>query len=71
MIDESEKERQVLRRHSLLIQRKNEMAASGVNQKVRVLHSLRNALVGKEVADVVEGQKGRKLLGPDVGVNGH
>jgi hypothetical protein len=42
-----------------------------VDEKVRVLDPFRDALVGEQVSDVVAGEKGRKVLRRNVGVDGH
>ena len=46
-------------------------AAARVNQKVRVLDALGNALVGKQLADVVAGEEGPEVFRRDIGIDSH
>ena len=71
MLHQGEEERQIGRRHPLLVQRENEIAPAGVDEKVRVLHALRDALICQQLSDIVTGEKGRKLLRHHIGVDGH
>src|SRR6202158_3903775 len=71
MSHQAEEERQVGKRHALLIQREKERARSGGQQEVGILDALGDALVGQHPADVVMAQEFRKLLGGNVGVNRH
>src|SRR5262245_2332393 len=71
MLHQAEKERQVLGRHPLLVERQDVGAGRGVDQKVRVLHPLRDALVGQELAKLVAGEKIRQFLRGNVGIDGH
>src|SRR5262249_16262122 len=57
MLHQSEKERQIVARDPLLIEREDEIAAAGVQQEVRVLDALGNALVGQKLAEVVASEE--------------
>src|SRR5437588_354381 len=71
MLHKAKKERQVVGRDPSLIQRQNEIAAAGVHEEIGVLDSFRNALIGKELANVVASEEIGKILGGHVGVDGH
>ncbi len=71
VLHQAEKERQVLGGHPLLVEREDEVAAAGVDEKVRVLDPFRDALVGEQLADIVAGEKGSKILRRYVRVDGH
>ena len=71
MLHQREKERQILSRHPFLVEREDEIAAAGVDEKIRVLNPLGDAFVREQFADVVTGKEGGKLLGHDIGVDGH
>src|ERR1700681_3545401 len=71
MRHQAKKERQIVFRDTLFIQREKERAGRRVQQEVGVLDSLGDALVGQKLADVVMAQQFRKLFGGDVGVNRH
>ena len=71
VLHQAEEERQVLSRHALLVERENEIAAAGMDEKIRVLDPFRDALVGEQLTDVVIGEKGRKLLRHHVGIDRH
>jgi hypothetical protein len=53
MLHKSKKKRQVIFGDALLIERENEIAGPGVDQEVGILDPLGDALVGKQVADVI------------------
>jgi len=53
------------------IEREDEIALAGMDQEIRVLDPLRDALVGQKLADIVAGQKGPKILRRNVGIDGH
>src|SRR5205823_9512045 len=71
MLHQSQEERQVVGRHAFFIECKNEVAARGVQQKIRVLDAFGNPLVGHELAEIVPGEEASQVLRRDVGVNGH
>src|SRR5258707_11984196 len=71
MLHQSEKKRQVLGRHAPFVEGEDEIAAAGVDEEVRVLHTFRDALIGEQLPDVVIGEKRPKLLRHHIGVNGH
>src|SRR5215471_18178061 len=71
MLHQGEEKRQVSSGDALLVKGENEIAAARMDQEIRVLHPLRDALVSEQLADVVVGEKRRKLFGPDIGVDGH
>src|ERR1700737_1154983 len=71
MRHQAEEERQVALGDAPLIQRQDEIAGRRVQQEVGILDALGDALVGQQLADVVITQKFRKLVGGDVGVDGH
>src|SRR5205823_7382635 len=49
----------------------DEIALAGMHQEIRVLDPLGNAFVGQQLADVVAGEKRRKVLRRNIGVDGH
>ena len=71
MLHQAEEERQVLGGDAPLVEREDEIAAAGVDQEVRVLDPLGDALVGEQLADVVAGEKGREVFRRDVRIDGH
>ncbi len=71
MLHQTEKERQIIRGDALLVERENEIAATGVQEKIRVLDALRDAFIGQEIAEVVGAQECRNFLGRDIGIDGH
>ena len=71
VLHQAEEERQVGRRHALLVEGEDEIATGGMNQEIRVLDPLSNTLVGKQIADVVTGEKDREVLRRNVGVDRH
>src|SRR4029077_3530130 len=71
MLHQREEKRQILGRHPLLIECEDVVAARGVDQEVRVLHALRDALVRQELAEIVLAQEIGQILRRDIGVNGH
>ena len=71
VLHQAEEERQVLGRHPLLVEGQDVVAGRGVDQEVRVLDPLRDALVGQQLAELVAGQKARQFLRRDVGIDGH
>ena len=71
MLHQAEKERKIGLGDALLIQRENEIAGTGVQQEIRVLHALGDALVGEQFADVVALQKIGELVRGDVGIDRH
>ena len=71
MLHQRKKERQVALGHAPLVQRQNEIAAAGVDQKVRVLDALGDSLVREELADVVAGEEEGEVFRRDIGVDSH
>src|SRR5882757_7651653 len=71
MLHQTEKERQIIRGDALLVERENEIAATGVQEKIRVLDALRDAFIGQKIAEVVGAQECRNFLGRDIGIDGH
>ena len=71
MLHQRQKERQVAFGHPLLVERQDEVAAAGVDQKIRVLDALGDALVGHELADVVTGEEGGEVFRRDIGIDRH
>ena len=71
MLHQRQKERQILGRDTLLVKREDEIAAAGMNEKIRILDALGNALIGEQLPDVVTGEKGSKVFRHHVGVDGH
>src|SRR5262249_50504550 len=67
MLYQIEEERQVAFRHTLLIKREDEIALGRVEQEIRILDPFRNALVGREGAEIVAGKELLKLLVGDIG----
>ena len=51
MLHQAEKERQVVRRDALFIQREDEMAGRAVHEEIGILDALGDALVGQQFAD--------------------
>ena len=66
-----QEERQIALGDAPLIEREDEIAAAGVNQKIRILDALGDALIGKELADVVAGEEGAEVFRRDIGVDSH
>ena len=71
MLHQREKERHVAGRDPLLVQRENVVAAAGVDEEIRILHALRDALVGQQLPQLVAGKKSGQFFRRDVGINGH
>ena len=71
MLHQPQEERQVALGDAPLIERENEIAAAGVNQKIRVLDTLGDALIGEELADVVAGEEGAEVFRRDIGIDSH
>src|SRR5258708_15493211 len=71
MIHEAEKERQVLRIDSLLIERQEVLSAVRGQQVVGILDAFGNALEGVGLADVVFGEEGFEFGVADFGVDRH
>ena len=71
MLHQAEEERQVLGRHPLLVEGQDVVPGRGVDQEVRVLDPLRDALVGQQLAELVAGEKAGQFLRGDVGIDGH
>ena len=71
VLHQPEKERQILGRDALLVEREDEIAAAGMDEKIRILDALRDALVGEQFPDVVTGEKGPKVFRHHIGVDGH
>ena len=71
MLHQPQKERQVALGDAPLVKRKNEIAAAGVNQEIRVLDAFGDALIGKKLTDVVTGKERREVFCRDVGIDGH
>ena len=71
MLHQRQKERQVALGDAPLVERENEIAAAGVDQKIRVLDAFGDALIGKKLTDVVAGKERREVFRRDVGIDGH
>src|SRR5262249_59691130 len=56
---------------ALFIERKNEIAGTGVYQKIGVLNPLGDALVGEQFANVISGKKAGEIFRRNVGVDRH
>ena len=66
-----EKERQIALGDALLVERQDVIAAAGVDQEIRVLDALGDALVGEEIADVVTGEEAAEILRRHIGIDCH
>ncbi len=64
MLHQREEERQIAFRHAPLVQRQDEIAAVGVDQEIRVLDAFGDALIGKQLADIVTGKKAAQIPPP-------
>ena len=71
MLDQAEKEGQVVRVHPLLVEREDEGALRGADQVVRVLDAFGDALGGEELADAVARHEGGHLVIGHFGIDGH
>ena len=71
MLHQPQEERQVALGNATLIQREDEIALAGMNQKIRVLDALGDALVGQKLADVVTGEELAEVFRRDVGIDSH
>ncbi|VVC55470.1 hypothetical protein RHAL1_02388 [Beijerinckiaceae bacterium RH AL1] len=71
MLHQADEERQVRLGDALLVEREDERAGLGMQQEVRVLDALRDALHRVELADVVGREEALKLVVGDFGVDGH
>src|SRR6266446_826859 len=71
VLHERDEERQILRQHALLVERKDETTALGAQQEIRVLDAFGDALAGDDLADVVITNEGGELLVADVGIDRH
>ncbi len=67
----AEKERQIALGDAPLVERQDEIAAAGMDQKIRILDALGDALVGQQLADVVAGEKAREVFRRDIGIDRH
>jgi hypothetical protein len=71
MFHQRQEERDVFRRDPLFIERQDEIAGSGVDEKVRVLDALGDPLVGEELAQIVIRQEIGQVFRRNVGIDGH
>jgi hypothetical protein len=71
MIHQSQKERQIARFHPLFVKRENVGTAFCVQQEIRILDALGNALVGQENPCIVVGEKVLELDLVDVRIDRH
>ena len=71
MLHQAEEERQIGRRHPLLVEGQEERALLGVHQIVGVLDALGDALVGQQRAQIVAGDELSQIVVGDFGVNRH
>src|SRR5262245_9846449 len=58
VLHQGEKKRQILSRYAPLVEGENEIAATGVDEEIRILDTFRDALIGEQLSDVVTGEKG-------------
>src|SRR5262245_27494576 len=71
MLHQAQKKWKIVFSDPLFIQRQNEIAGAGVHQKIRVLDTLRDALVGEQFADVISGQKAGEIFRRNSGTDRH
>ena len=71
MLHQAEEERQVALGDAPLVERQDEVAGAGMDQKIRVLDAFGDALVGQQLADVVAGEEAGEVFRRDIGVNRH
>src|SRR5271170_1603011 len=71
MLHETNKERQVLGFHPLLIEGENMLAAAGAQQEVGILDPFGDALERSRLPDIVTRQKGAQRIVRDFGVDSH
>ena len=71
MLHQRQKKRQIAFGDAPLVKREDEIAAAGVDEKIRVLDPFGDALVGQQLADVVAGEEGRKIFRRDIGIDRH
>ena len=71
MLHQRQEERQIALGDAPLVEREDEIAAAGVDQKIRVLDAFGDSLIGKKLADVVTGEERREVFRRDVGIDSH
>ena len=71
VLHQGQKKRQVLGRHAPLVEGENEIAATGVDEEIRILDTFSDALIGEQLSDVVTGEKGPEVFRHHIGVDGH
>ena len=71
MLHQRDEERQVPRRHPLLVEGQDEIAVRRGEEEIRVLDPLGDALARQHLADVVERDKGAQLVVGDIGIDRH
>ncbi len=71
MLHQAEKERQVRLLHPLLVEREDERPTASMQDEVRILGALGDALVGQQFANVVAAQERAEFGLGDVGIDGH
>ena len=71
MLHQTDKERQVLGFHPLLVEGEDMLAAGGAQQEVGILDPFGDALERSHLADVVTRQKGAQRIVRDFGVDSH
>ena len=71
MLHQRQEKRQIAFGDAPLIEREDVIAAAGMNEEIRVFDALGDALVGKQLADVVTGKEAAEILRRDIGIDRH
>ena len=71
MLHQRQKKRQVALGDAPLVERQDEIAAAGVDEKIRILDAFGDALVGQQLADVVTGEERPEVFRRDIGIDRH
>ena len=71
MLHQAEEKRQIALGDAPLVEREDVIAAAGMNEEIRVLDALGDALVGQQLADVITGKEAGEILRRDIGIDRH
>src|SRR5690606_35416642 len=71
MVHQAEKERQFLFHHTLFIKGENVERLIRMEKKVGVLDAFSSSLEGKQITQIICGEKSAQLLVADIGVDRH
>ncbi len=71
MLHQPDEEGQIGGADPLLVQRQNELTLGRAQKEIGILHAFGDALERRDLAEVVEGEKGVQRLVRDLGVDCH